>query len=84
MAKIDSENSANATTTGTRRKAAAYINVGVLNKDKTQSKGLGGVPLYEDNEFHAHILNHIKEHGEESLSLECIINVVSDASEFEL
>jgi hypothetical protein len=83
MAKITGTNNSNPTGSD-RRKAAAYINLGVLNKDKSQSKNLGGVPLYADNEFHAHLLAFIAEHGAENLSFDCTVNIVADPSDFEL
>lgn len=84
MASIEATPNNSTSTTGSRRKAVAYINLGVLNKDKSQSKGLGGVPLYADNEFHAHLLKHLEVNGEDSVSFECTVNIVGDATDFEL
>ena len=68
--------------TSAKRKAAAFVNVNLLSKDGTKSKQLGGVPLYEDNAFHAQILEHLKNGGE--LNIETGVHIVEDtnASDF--
>jgi hypothetical protein len=70
------------TNTSVKRKADAFVNVIVVNKDGTKSQQLGGVPLYADNEFHAHLLNHLKNGGE--LNIETGVHIVEEknASDF--
>lgn len=64
-----------------KKKAAAFINVhAVSSTDAEQKKSLGGIPLYEDNPFHAALLEHIKKGGE--LSLETGIHIVSKEVNF--
>lgn len=80
MASITDTNTS--TTSNAKRKASAFVNVNVVNKDGTKSQQLGGVPLYADNEFHAHLLNHLKNGGQ--LSIETSVHVVEEknASDF--
>ena len=71
MASID-----NSSTNNTKRKATAFINVhAVSSKDSESKKSLGGIPLYDDNPFHAALLAHVKSGGE--IQLETGIHVVS-------
>tara|TARA_B110000014_G_scaffold142886_1_gene99189 strand:- start:140 stop:382 length:243 start_codon:yes stop_codon:yes gene_type:complete len=73
-------NSSNATSS-TKRKAAAFINVAVSNKDGSKSKQVGGLPLYSDNEFHAQLLAHLEAGGAVTLTTD--IHVVQSTESFE-
>lgn len=80
MASINQNNTS--TNTSAKRKAAAFVNVNLVNKTGDKSKQLGGVPLYADNAFHAQILEHLKGGGE--LNIETGVHIVeeTDASDF--
>lgn len=68
--------------TGTaKRKAAAFINVhAVSSKDAESKKSLGGIPLYDDNPFHAALIQHIAGGGE--ITLETGIHIVETEVKF--
>ena len=74
-------NSSNASST--KRKAAAFINVAVTNKDGTKTKQVGGLPLYDDNEFHAQLLAHLKTGGSVKLSTDVHVVETTESFEFE-
>ncbi len=75
-----------ATTTPGKKKAAAFVNVYVLSSKKDEhgepiKKSVGGIPLYEDNQFHAQLLAHIKADGE--VTIESGIHIVDPEVKFE-
>ena len=75
MATIEQDNNNTNTTSGTKKKASAFINVQAVSGDGEKRKNLGGIPLYADNPFHASLLKHLNKGG--SVNLETGINIVA-------
>ena len=71
------------TASSTKRKASAFINVAVSNKDGSKSKQIGGLPLYADNEFHAQLLAHLAAGGSVNLSTDVHVVETTESFEFE-
>ena len=72
------------TTTSTKRKAAAFINVAVaVSKDGTKVKQLGGIPLYADNELHSQLLAHLEAGGKANITTDVHVVETTESYEFE-